>query len=571
MVKVFVLFVAFTLVMPLSVFAADQAELMQRIEALSKELERLKMQMQDLQKRDETMQQKVSLVERKAEAASADNLSSWLEIGGDYRFRFDYLRGEVPANWISYGGTTTFTMQQLQQMGQKYPGLMQMLGPLMGQYPGGFGAYITPVMNEIKPKNESLLLNRFGLNLKAKATEDIQVKARLLMYKVWGHDDAAPVGGPFGNAYFADRFVTMDGNLGHIPDGAKLRVDQAYATWSNVFGAPAWFSVGRRPSTGGVPTNLRQNKEKTGTAGVPGLLVDYAFDGLTIGVAPDIPSLPGAYAKFCYGKGFDSGYRTDGNTMKDVNFVGINLVPYETDNLRLEAQWQRGFDIFAFPGNTDPFGLGNTNKNIGDIDWWGIDLLGKIPKLGPGDLNLFFSGALSVTHPNDNTYNAPFLYGVRANGSIDTIYAGRYGLLYNDPAFGGEKKSRTGAAIYLGARYDLPSSGTKIGVEYNHGTKYWMAFTPAADDIWTSKLATRGNVFEVYLIQQLNKKPIAKRGDAFVRLGYQYYDFKYTGSGFWLGEPMKISDLNLMDPGTTQMLPPVKKAHDVYVTFDVVF
>ncbi|HIJ59912.1 MAG TPA: DUF3373 domain-containing protein [Nitrospirae bacterium] len=571
MVKFLVLLIAFTLLMPVSVIASDQAELLKKIETLSKELEKLKMQMLDMQRKDEAKEQRINLVEKKAESAGADNISSWLEIGGDYRFRFDYLKGDIPANWLGYGGATTFSMQQLQQLGMKYPNLMQMLMPLMPQYPGGFGAYITPVTTAQSPKNESIMLNRFGLNLKAKATEDVQVKARLLMYKVWGHDDVAPVGGPFGNAYFADRFVTMDGNLGHIPDGARLRVDTAYATWSNILGAPAWFSVGRRPSTGGIPTNIRQNKEKTGTAGVPGLLVDYAFDGLTIGYAPDISSLPGAYAKFCYGKGFDSGYRTDGNTMKDVNFVGLNLVPYETDNLRLELQYQRGFDIFAFPGYGDPFGLENKNKNIGHIDWWGTVISGTIPKLGPGNLNLFFTGALSVTHPNDNTYNAPFIYGVKANGSIETIYAGRYGLLYNDPAFGGEKKSRTGTAFYTGARYDILSTGTKIGLEYNYGSKYWIGFTPAGDDLWTSKLATRGNVFEVYLIQQLNKKPIAKRGDAFVRLGYQYYDFKYTNSGFWLGEPQKISDLNLNDPATVQMFAPVKKAHDLYITFDVVF
>ncbi|MCX8069742.1 MAG: DUF3373 domain-containing protein, partial [Thermodesulfovibrionales bacterium] len=290
MLKVVALFIALTLIMPVSVFASDQAELLKKIEALSKELENLKMQMIDMQKKEEAKEQRINFVEKKAESASADNLSSWLEIGGDYRFRFDYLKGDIPANWIGYGGQTTFSMQQLQQIGMKYPNLMNMLGPLMSLYPGGFGAYITPITAAQYPKNESLMLNRFGLNLKAKATEDIQVKARLLMYKVWGHDDVAPVGGPFGNAYFADRFVTMDGNLGHIPDGARLRVDQAYATWSNVFGAPAWFSVGRRPSTGGVPTNIRQNTEKVGTAGVPGQLVDYAFDGLTIGYAPDIES-----------------------------------------------------------------------------------------------------------------------------------------------------------------------------------------------------------------------------------------------------------------------------------------
>ena len=53
-------------------------------------------------------------------------------------------------------------------------------------------------------KNDSLFTNRFGLNLNAKATEDINVKARLLMYKVWGMGNADPV---TTNAFFADRTV----------------------------------------------------------------------------------------------------------------------------------------------------------------------------------------------------------------------------------------------------------------------------------------------------------------------------------------------------------------------------
>jgi hypothetical protein len=89
--------------------------------------------------------------------------------------------------------------------------------------------------------------------------------------------------------------------------------------------------------------------------------------------------------------------------------------------------------------------------------------------------------------------------------------------------------------------------------------------------MWTSKLGTRGNVYEAYVIQELNKKPIAKRGKAFVRLGYQYYDFQYTGSNNWVGAPQKINDLNSTGPGLPQFFPALKKAQDVYLTFDVLF
>ena len=69
-------------------------------------------------------------------------------------------------------------------------------------------------------------------------------------------------------------------------------------------------------------------------------------------------------------------------------------------------------------------------------------------------------------------------------------------------------KDQTGWAAYAGIRYDLPSK-TKIGFEFNHGSKYWITFAPSADDMWTSKVGTRGNVYEPYIIQELNLKPIS--------------------------------------------------------------
>ena len=94
---------------------------------------------------------------------------------------------------------------------------------------------------------------------------------------------------------------------------------------------------------------------------------------------------------------------------------------------------------------------------------------------------------------------------------------------------------------------------------------------PASDDIWTSKLGTRVSVYEVYLIQELNRKPISKKGKAFVRLGYQYDKFDYTGSNNWVGAPVKISDLSTTNPATQQMLAPLKDVRDLYLTFDVLY
>ena len=142
------------------------------------------------------------------------------------------------------------------------------------------------------------------------------------------------------------------------------------------------------------------------------------------------------------------------------------------------------------------------------------------------------------------------------------------GLMFNG---GSPTESHKGSAIYIGARYDIASTGTKIGAEYNQGSKNWISMVPAEDDLWTGKLGTRGKVYEIYVIQSLNRKAVAKKGEAFVRLGYQLYKFEYTGSNNWVGASTKIADLTQGNPMQAQMLAPVEEAQDIFLTLDVRF
>ena len=496
--------------------AAD--DLQQQVDKLSKEVESLKKQVSQDQ----------------ASKPAGKSIGDWLTIGGDYRFRIDSLRGEVPAfyNFMD-------------------PAFQAWLGGgMIGPPPSPTG--------EFKVKNDVLYTNRFGLNLKAKATKNVTVSARLLMYKTAGSQDDVAVSGlstaggvqPF----FADRVGVFDGTEGHVPADGKIVVDYAYATWNNILDQPIWFSVGRRPSTGGIPSHLRQNNEKPGNGGIPAILVDYAFDGMTLGYAPDIEALPGAYAKLCYGRGFENGLTTSsGNGLRDTDFIGLSVVPYDTDRLYLNAQWNRGMNIFDFPVIRSNTVFGNTapSTDLGDIDWYGITALSTLKDIGPGRLNVFASGAMSVTQPNSNLSN------------------GMAGLLYS-PSLEA-KEDKTGNAFYVGGRYDFNKNRTKLGVEYNHGSKNWIAFAPASDDIWTTKLGTRGNVYEAYLIQEFSYEPLSSYlSKTFVRLGYQYYDFDYTGSNNWVGSPVKIDDL-AKSPAFAQMLIPMKNAQDIYATLEVRF
>jgi hypothetical protein len=475
-----------SLSLPLAAYAEDQ-DLQQKVEGLTKEVEALK---------------------KKAEKAERKSLSRWLTIGGDYRFRIDSLHGNVPSYWQFVSPT---------DMPVQTPGF--------------------------SPKNNALMTNRFGLNLKVRALEDVTVTSRLVMNKTFGMQTAQATNAGF----FADRFSVLDGTIGHIPLDSTLRVDQVYATWNNIAGQPIWFSVGRRPSTGGTPTHVRQNAEQPTSGGVPGLLVDYAFDGMTLGYAPEIGALPGAFAKICYGRGFEAGYSSQ-NSLADTDMFGIQVVPVDIDPIRIDLQWNRGINIFDNPNN-----VGN---QLGDMDWFGAGALSTLKGVGPGNVILFASAGVSITHPNGKH---ALLAGA---GSPDS----GAGLLFN----GADVEDHVGWAAYAGARYDLPS-GTKIGAEYNHGSKYWMPFDPAADDMWTSKLGARANVYEAYLIQELPLTPISSFvSKAFFRVGYQYYDFTYTGSNNWVGAPVKIADL-MASPMNAQMFPPLKTAHDINASFEVRF
>lgn len=478
-----------SLTLTASLAAAQDADLSKKVEQLSKQVEELRGQVSG------------------SEAKGADEARKpdWISFGGDLRVRHDMLRAHAPA-YTDFNGNAK-------------------------------GAS--------RIKNDSLLTNRLGFNINVKPAESVSMHIRMLAYKTFGMQE----GGATQTGLFGDRdSKSFDGTRGHVPADSNVSIDYAYATVKDLFGTSAWFSAGRRPSTGGAPTHIRADRDVVGAAGIPGLLVDYAFDGATLGVAPEIEALPGFAAKLCYGRAFESGYRQGSDAqgsaaMRDADMLGVSLLAYETPDARADVQYQRGFNIMdGIPGPT-------VATNLGDIENFGGSLLGTVRDLGIGDLTVFGSGAVSASHPNGNRY------GGNANMP---------GLMCDGP----DCANKTGMGLYTGARFDITKTKTKIGAEYNYGSKDWITFVPAGDDIWTSKLGTRGNVYELYAIQDIGRAPIARDGRVFFRLGWQYYDFKYTGSNSWIGNSKSISGLRA---NQAQMMVPIRNAYDVYTTFEVKF
>lgn len=572
--------------LPLGAQAAD-ADLLKKLEALTKEVEALKAQVQAQQVQTKQVADKVEMTESKS-------IGKWLTVGGDYQFRVDSMRGEtktftdVPAFFKTMqddlqsayfsavavsdavtaaavagqiAGMTAFSSDMTKV--KTYQDALNFTAPTAyGPMLAGLQANATnPAYPDrerfykaaYKPKNDTMYSHRFGLDLNAKAAQDVSVSARLMMYKTFGDQTMDALSNGSNAPFSADRVGVFDGTLSHVPSDSYLNVDRAYATWNNLFDEDMWFSVGRRPSTNGAPTNLKYNTEWPGRGGTPALLVDYAFDGMTLGYGFDVDSMPGAYAKVCYGRGFESGFRAPlMNSIQDTDMLGVAFVPIDTEKMRVWLQWNRGINIFDAPKMTNTY-FGNTapSINLGDIDWFGAGIMGKIKNVGKGDLNYFADFGWSVTHPNQN---------VSANFGFQGLLTGAF--------FQPEAPSdKTGGAVLLGVRYDLPSK-TKIGFEYNYGSKNWITFAPASADMWTSKVGTRGNVYEAYMIQELDAKPISSfASKTFFRLGFQYYDFKYTGSNNWVGAPVKISDVN----GQMMTMTPLSKAYDLYGTVEVKF
>jgi hypothetical protein len=427
------------------------------------------------------------------------------------------LDNNVAAHYADYlMFTDRLTFNDLKQAMGMFPAdqqmaLMQMLMPATW-------------MPDQDYRNDLLYTTRLRLNLRTEITDTFSFSGRLAMYKAWGDSAGVQVfnGEPTS--------ITIDGTTVGVPNSDIVRVDRAYFDWNQIGGSGLYFSVGRRPSSGGPPTEIREGRLRGGTP--LGHVVDYQFDGVTVGYA-FAESMPGAIWRFCYGLGYESGFgsgeqlRAPADRLKDVHFGGINMDLYSSDRMFVQATALRAWNVtdgfnslVVMPA--DPV-TGNPapgpavmrftpSSNLGDID-----LAAVAVERTDGPVKVFGSIAGMMTHPENIT--TPF------------------GGLLSDPFSAPE--SQTAWSVYTGVRVNLPNGTTQIGGEFNRGSQYWFNFTHAADEIMLSKLATRGNVVEGYVNQQFGKQ-------ATLRVSGIYYDYQYSGSGWHMGAPKKLNEQPLL-------------------------
>lgn len=417
-------------------------------------------------------------------------------------------------NWVAnnYGDYLFFTQNLLTfgylqtEMGKFTPeeqaGLMQMLLPTA--YKQGYDV-----------NNDVLYTSRLRLQMDSEVAENLTFAGRLGMYKPWGDSSGVQVLNGQSNS------LNIDGTTVGVPNSDILRVERAYFDWKNIGGAPVYLSIGRRPSTGGAPLHLRQDEPRGGTP--MGSLINFQFDGITAGWHLNEKST----VRLCYGLGYESGFgngeqlKMPADRLKDAHFLGVNWDIWSTDQMFVQATVARAFDVtdgfnglVVLPNNPltgAPVGAPvvmrfTPSANLGDIDLGSLVVMRR-----DGPLDWFASINFNRSDPNGVT--TPF------------------GGLFSDPFQTPEKQD--GNMWYAGLRYSLPNEQTRVGFEYNHGSKYWFNFAVAEDDIVAPKTSARGNVWELYATHRINKKFIAK-------LDYMRYDYEYSGSGWQLGDPKQL-------------------------------
>jgi hypothetical protein len=190
---------------------------------------------------------------------------------------------------------------------------------------------------------------------------------------------------------------------------------------------------------------------------------------------------------------------------------------------------------------------------IGDINLGGV---GYVHEADNG-VNFFVSGGWTQMDPNGK---AGMFGGMGSDAVFEAELNADETEIIMVAARAEEDKKRDGFSVYTGIQ--LPAPMGKIGVEYNYGSRYWMPFTQAQDDVVGSKLATRGHVGEAYYIFDVNP-------NMFIKIGGIYYDYKYSNSGSPVGKPQKIEDIQ--DGKAFSMLPVVDEAWDGYASLTVKF
>ncbi|HIE35213.1 MAG TPA: DUF3373 family protein, partial [Campylobacterales bacterium] len=377
-------------------------------------------------------------------------------------------------------------------------------------------------------KNSSwnqILTNRLWLGMAYAPKDNIVFKGLISYYKAYGQMTNT----------FGAGFNYFDWIVNEMPNpNGELRVKEAYWLYfgEDFLGAdiPWTASIGRRPATDGLLVSYREDQKPKSPLGH---IINTEFDGGSFKFDLEkIADISGMYFKICLGRGMsnsairfngitqigDGKYKLEGDGSeynkvdgwKSIDLAGFIFVPYDDGQYSIHTT---AFKAFNLPGMVltkliDQDGSLSTQNDQSPSeftfmqtgDYYGAAISFLAQGIGDGisdildDTNAFISFAWSKTDPNKNSYEIEI---VDVNNSLIVPISSELGML-------GTSNKKSGTSIYLGLNWPCQLiDDARVGIEYNHGSKYWRSFTYAEDTLAGSKLATRGDAYEVWFTKEL--------------------------------------------------------------------
>ncbi len=388
--------------------------------------------------------------------------------------------------------------------------------------------------NGDKISSDNIWTTKFILGMHSDITKNMKFHGRLSMYKYWADSTK-------------HLYSQYDNMQGRVPSDSSVYLERAYVDWYFNLGVASALTIGRQPSADGPSHQFKENTTRKSTYSA--LVFDGASDGIVY--TADISKLThikNAKLRLAYGKGFQNDETKVGVTnaflgslndsLKDTNVIGGF---FESNILGLDnSLFQIGYvamnDVVANAMETDS----DKNVNIGDMHFMGLML--EATDIKESGVDLFAHYGCSIAKPNKNIYKyGNYSFGLLRDSATDSL---------ND---------KTGSAYWLGTRYTFKNfHKSKVGLEYNHGSKYWVSATQGSYDVY-NKLATRGDAVELYGLYPINRY-------SFIKLGVINIDYDYTYSGWYQKAPKKISSLR--DEDKVDVL---DKLQSIYLQFSVKF
>lgn len=367
-----------------------------------------------------------------------------------------------------------------------------------------------------KQKNDALFSNRLWLGMNYAATKNLSFTGQLAYNKIFGQRTMSPDG-----TLTTDGFDWVSGESAY-DDTLRVRSAYFYYQDDEFLGTdiPWTISVGRRPSTNGHLINLRDNDQASSPLAHA---INVEFDGASAKFGMEgVTGLTGSYFKLCAGRGMSDAeprfnpapYAKSEATTNDIDMAGIIIVPYDDKQYSFGMQYTYANNLIDNNQTTS----GASFETVGGLHT--ATAFAMVNGIGDGwgdfldDSLIFVSGAMSKTDPYHGT--------------------GKQGML-------GSQESQTGYSYWIGTQFpSLISDEGRWGAEFNHGSNYWRPITYSEDTMIGSKIATRGDAYELYFTEPLVKDILT------FQLRYTYINYNYSGSnGFFgsnSGTPMSMNE-----------------------------